>query len=540
MKLKKSPMREILHGFTSGLIDVGSFNSANEFGNPEKFFSDIASDQADLNFVSCVLTEQGRNNNGQYFSQDLLLTKHASSRLKPFNIEHDKTEIIGTIYDSVCANDKNEPILDEDIEINGETGKLSYKGEGKIRVLIAAALYNMIGRDEVPRIVQDVKEGKKVDVSMEAWFSDFDYILIANDESTQTVKYNDESKYLEEYIGRIFNGKAVAKDYHKKNFIFGGIGQVSKGACPASVFLAAASLKENHEIEGPSVFGNMNINSMDNLFSILSNEQKEQLNKLVLSSNQIEGEDEMKKKRLDSKGNPALDAEGKEIFDNVEEGASAADALISNIQSQANTIAEQNNTIKDLEKKGNDQAAEIVTLNKKIETASAEEKERADNLDSELKTIKKEAKASNYLLKLSREHSDLPVLDEASLREKFSSDNFDDKEFDSFVSLIKASEEDKQKAVASLQKKTLCDMFGLDPDKTTDEELSNAQASLKSKLTVSSESVDPPVSKDNSFLDGVRKTIQASKSKETTKPTGGYKIKTHDTETGKREEITIK
>ncbi len=541
--MNKFDKRQVLHGFTAGIIDPSTFTKeqANDYGNPAKFFDAIASDQADLNFVSCVLTEEGTNNNGADFTRELLIARHASARLKPFNIEHNKTEIIGTIYDSALADENNNIIDPESLKVN-EDGSISYDGEGKIRVLVAAVLYNMIGRDEVPRIVQEVKSGSRVDVSMECWFTDWNYVLIDKSGNTETVKASENSKYLLDYVGKEWNGRKVIQRFSKENFIFGGIGQVSKGACPASVFLAAANLREADEIEGPSAFDKLNFKSVESLYSILTDEQKEQLNELVSASNNTEGANEMKVKRLDKDGNPVLDSQGKEIFDEVSKNENP-NSLVASIQEQAITIADQRNTINDLQNKLEEEEKKVSNLNEQVETAAASEKERADKLEADLEKVSSEAKSYMYMNKFMKEHSNLKIENESETLKMFASKDFDDNAFKNFIANLENEVKEKEEASAKLQRQTLCELFGLNPESATDKDIEDAKASLKSKITVEGEQPDTPVkSEDNTAqANQVKNSAQASSSKiDLNKFSGsGFTIHTHDTETGKKEEITI-
>lgn len=537
----KHMRREVVQAHVAEFLDAKMFTSAEEFGNPEKFWGALATEQSDVILIKAVLTEEGRNNNGHFFRQGLLIKTFASARLKPTNVGHNKTEIIGVIYDSALANDKNEIISPEDIDVKSD-GTPYYKGEGKLRIVVAIAMWNMIGRSEPNAIAEAVKNGDRVDMSMECWFQDWKYRLVGKDGSIEYIPASTESNYLMDYVGKTFGSKDVTIDFADDGFVWGGIGQVKKGACPESVITEIISAQANDiTVDGPSAFRNFpsitkEVSEVENS-PAPTEEQTETEHLSNVSANQ-EGDTSMKYKR-DKDGNLVLDAQGNPILEiEASEGAEGSE-LTQLIISQAQTIARLEDKVASLEQTAADATAKVAEVQAELDAVKASQNEAVEAAKAEVAAAKKEAKVANYLLIIAREHKDLVIEDEDALRTMIASDDFTDDKFNAFVK----EQTEKATAVAEEKKKIArqakCEILGLSVD-ASDEDIQAAEAKYRAAIIAAAETPEEPVQSDTAKagaaaaqgISGVTASAAGSGFKK-----GSFSITVVETETGRSQEL---
>jgi len=185
----------------------------------------------DLLRMKSVLVSQGMNLNDDVFLKEELVRARSTGANKPVNIEHEDSDIIGHIL-STYAVSKDGHILEDldDIDI-----------EEEIDIVNEAVIYAYIFPEIAGRI-QSLASRNQLFVSVEAWFSEYDYLLggeiIKRTEATSSV--------LEGHL-RInggdgnFQGKKVARVL--RSIMFGGVGVVATPANPESLILEVGDVE---------------------------------------------------------------------------------------------------------------------------------------------------------------------------------------------------------------------------------------------------------------------------------------------------------
>jgi len=195
--------------------------------------------QADLAPIVSILVSTGWNLNDDVFLPDETYAAKDTPIHKPINVEHERDRIIGHIIESravdkggntvVVAHGDAPPDL-FDVEVGG----VLYRSLGELSETIAA-------------IIADAENGRGY-VSMEAWFTGFDYGL--RDRATgvtHVVKRNETTSFLTKHL-RVFEGTGRFQAYDVgrvlRNITFAGKAIVANPANPESVIKVAARQME--------------------------------------------------------------------------------------------------------------------------------------------------------------------------------------------------------------------------------------------------------------------------------------------------------
>ena len=178
--------------------------------------------QKDLLNLFAVLFSIGVNKNLDVFIPEEVLPIRNTGAHKPLNLEHDQNKIVGHMIRTFAALKDGTLIKDEDIP-----------NTDKFDIMAESVLYKFLFPD-LCKEVQNKALNNELFVSVEVWFSDYDY-LVGND----IVKRNSETEALLESkllcnkgSGEI-NGKRVGRVLRK--MLIGGIGLVKNPANPESV-----------------------------------------------------------------------------------------------------------------------------------------------------------------------------------------------------------------------------------------------------------------------------------------------------------------
>lgn len=218
--------------------------------------------QIDLAYGTALYVSQGGNNNGFYFTKHLLLANYKTILLKPLNVAHNPEFIIGVIYDAALSKkgDVEDPepkfSLIEDSRIKFDEGKGVYVDgySGEIDVWTHFVLFKSIYPGVVDVLKSNVSGNIETDdyfISMEIFYDEYKY-LFNEDESTAFEK-TFKNSYMDEYIGKTFEGKKLYKMYMGP-ITFGGGGIVGTPANVRSVLadvankdVAQSNLSVNHD-----------------------------------------------------------------------------------------------------------------------------------------------------------------------------------------------------------------------------------------------------------------------------------------------------
>jgi len=440
--------------------------SDNDFGDLFKVFGNDMSNQYDLTVGVAVLAEEGFNTNGCYFKPDLLVSRHHSARLKPFNLDHNASDIIGVMYDSAIMDgdnnflntEKSEDKKDLDVYID-EKGQLKFREGIKrgIKIPVACALYNFIKPEEIIDIIEKVENGEEVDVSMELYYSDYQYALEKSDGTVRFLNRSPETEYLDSMINQTMGGERVGKAPLPAGAVFGGIAKVESGAGENSIFISIAnSIKKSQDssiASGDSIFSKR---ILEDLTSKTNNESASDNFKIDL----VNTSSCASEKASSNSGNK-MDIQDEKKSLNLTE-------LSQTIANQGITIGELNNKISaskeaeaKLEKIIEDKDKEISKINK-------ENTDKLSELNSQIASLEnKNKEISNVVKALTLDNSLLShfTLDELSNQVA----SLETSSVENFVNQQKTKREEATKQQKELIRKAAASALGLKEDATEEE-----------------------------------------------------------------------
>lgn len=188
----------------------------------------------DLYHLRSVMVSTGWNLNDDYFDPQETWSARYTPVNKPFNYEHNESDIIGHITAVQAVDFSHQPIPDD-----YDSSQLT-----SFHLLTHAVLYKYRAdkslQERIDKIIAEVAENKWF-VSMECVFNNFDYAIIKPDQSFATIQRTAESAFLTKHL-RAYNGSGIYQD-HKigrclRDIVFTGKGIVRRPANPASVIFA--------------------------------------------------------------------------------------------------------------------------------------------------------------------------------------------------------------------------------------------------------------------------------------------------------------
>jgi hypothetical protein len=204
--------------------------------------------QKDLMKIVSILVSTGVNKNDDVFLKDELVPVRKTGAHKPLNLDHNEKEIIGHMVKTYITTksgnilddkkiEKNPAIIPKDFDITNE-----------------AVIYQFL----FPQVAQDIKHKasqNKLFVSVEMWFSDYDYLV-----GSKIVKRDQATSSALDPLLRINGGPGQIKSQKigrvLRNLIIGGIGVVSNPANPESVIKSVSDVKITNIEDLDSVFVN--------------------------------------------------------------------------------------------------------------------------------------------------------------------------------------------------------------------------------------------------------------------------------------------
>jgi hypothetical protein len=199
--------------------------------------------QVDLLYVSSCLVTTGINSNDDIFLPDELWTARKTPVLKPFNWQHESTDILGVMYGVAARNLKGEVI-----DLEGTTPQEAYE------LYSEAAIYKLIQPARAIEITERAK-ANSLFVSMEAWFDDYDFGLIKGGH-VQIVKRTEATAWLDKHL-RANGGDGNYDKYRVgrvlRNFTFGGCGFVDVPANKRSLIFEVLNLIPQESVSEDAV-----------------------------------------------------------------------------------------------------------------------------------------------------------------------------------------------------------------------------------------------------------------------------------------------
>lgn len=187
----------------------------------------------DLYYLTAILVTSCVNKNDDCFLPEVIWASRKTPIDKSTNLDHIPSQIVGHIHDAW-------PI---DVEGNliEETEDLVLPS--KFHILVGSVIYKLPEADEnytkaVSKLLEDIDAGNKF-ISMEAQFSDFEYMLSKGEEQKIINRNEDTSfltKHLRSYGGNgQFQGYSISRVLKDVNFI--AFGFVDKPANPDSIIM---------------------------------------------------------------------------------------------------------------------------------------------------------------------------------------------------------------------------------------------------------------------------------------------------------------
>ena len=187
--------------------------------------------QVDLHYLKSILVTTGWNKNDDVFDKAEVWTAKSTPSDKPFNYEHDQSQIIGHITGCKVIADDGSDIIEE-LPID--------ELPSKFHILTSAVLYKFWEDPKKQEMMNNIIEGiakKEWFVSMEAIFTNFDY-AIEDGASSKVVARNEKTAFLTKHL-RAYGGNGIFNNVKigrvLKNIVFSGKGLVRKPANPESV-----------------------------------------------------------------------------------------------------------------------------------------------------------------------------------------------------------------------------------------------------------------------------------------------------------------
>ena len=187
--------------------------------------------QVDLHYLKSILVTTGWNKNDDVFDKAEVWTAKSTPSDKPFNYEHDQSQIIGHITGCKVIADDGSDIIEE-LPID--------ELPSKFHILTSAVLYKFWEDPKKQEMMNNIIEGiakKEWFVSMEAIFTNFDY-AIEDGASSKVVARNEKTAFLTKHL-RAYGGNGIFNNVRigrvLKNIVFSGKGLVRKPANPESV-----------------------------------------------------------------------------------------------------------------------------------------------------------------------------------------------------------------------------------------------------------------------------------------------------------------
>lgn len=191
--------------------------------------------QPDLHYLDTLLVSSGWNKNDDVFDvSEIYMARHTPED-KPFNYEHNESDIIGHITGNEVI-DNNSNVLSEVLKLTELPDEIHIK----TNAVIYKHWEDEAKAKRIERIIAEINEGKWF-VSMEALMNNFDYALI--DKSTRAHKIvarTHSTAFLTKHLKR-YGGKGEFENFQVgrllRGITFAGKGLVSKPANPKSEIL---------------------------------------------------------------------------------------------------------------------------------------------------------------------------------------------------------------------------------------------------------------------------------------------------------------
>jgi len=198
-------------------------------------------EQPDLICLESVFVSTGMNNNDDVFMPGELLRARSTAKHKPVNVDHNDSRIIGHISSSYVETKNGERISEHVIRNN------PYEVPPDFDIAGGSVVYAYVFQDEA-RKIRERAANDSLFVSVEAWYSDYDYLV-----GNRVVERNPSTMAFLESALRFNGGDGLIEGQRVgrvlRNLVIAGIGIMiaSKPANPDSVVRSVSA-----EIDEPA------------------------------------------------------------------------------------------------------------------------------------------------------------------------------------------------------------------------------------------------------------------------------------------------
>lgn len=327
----------------------------------------LGQDQPDLALVVAILVSTGWNGNDDIFTPDETWKARSTPLHKPMNDGHQGDMVLGHIVEArVLDKSGNEIIETPPDEFDIEVAGVLYRGVPELT-------------DRINEIIAKAETGEMF-VSMEVWFSDFDYGVI--DPETNTTKFierTEATSFLTKHL-RIYEGTGEYQGYKigrvPKNMIFGAQGFTENPANPESVIKVVANKTAASQV---------NVTELDKL-----------LEGGVEDMDRTELEKELQTKLDEAQA--TLESRAKEV---AELRKAAEDFEAKDHDKQVATLTKKVEELTISVTKASDKVKDVETAKEDLQKQFDEMVERAEKSEAELGTIRKNEMARDRLAQLS-------------------------------------------------------------------------------------------------------------------------------------------
>ncbi len=320
--------------------------------------------QIDLMYVRSCLVTTGMNANDDVFLRDEMWAARHTPVMKPANWQHKDKDIIGVVY-SVEARDLNGNILDFSQDKTPEV---------PFEFWTEAVVFKLIHGERASEI-EERHAKSNLFVSMEAWFDDYSYTFIKDNEPAKIIARNDNTAFLDTHL-RVNGGTGKYENARigrgLKNITFGGYGFVDVPANKRSVIDSVIS---NIEPKGVPAVSSETDGELEKLIdSLFTEEQEIDMNKVTATD-------------TGAAGSPAVDPDAiaKAVADALEAKEAAKAAVQAEVAAKAKAAT--------LEKTAAENAAKVVTLEEGVKAAEGKATAALEIVKAHVAAIDEVAKA---------------------------------------------------------------------------------------------------------------------------------------------------
>jgi hypothetical protein len=219
--------QEKIDGLEELIISKGSIKFDSEI-KPilETSKASVKTESKDIFGMESILVSVGRNQNDDVFDPIETWRARSTPINKKFNYMHNEKDIIGHIT-SAKVLDADGNLIPDDIE---ESALPDF-----FEISVGSVMYTIWEdqelQDRASTLMQEIAKGKWF-VSMEVYFSDFDYALSKGSE-TRIIERNEDTAFLTKHL-KVYNGKGQYEGWDVcrkiKNMFFTGKGLVDNPA----------------------------------------------------------------------------------------------------------------------------------------------------------------------------------------------------------------------------------------------------------------------------------------------------------------------